>query len=169
MISFFKVFVYALFPPAALLLMLLLLPFPQRVARAVIQLCDAFLFLQPHPQVPLSLFWIVFGISSLTFSVHMDELVRIQKEYRGFQQERFEDRNRLQVKLLAEERNCWISGCCLTLWLGVHRYRSLLKKYYKLEDERAELFAQSKRDRPAVAIPVAQVAANAPAEVKKDQ
>jgi hypothetical protein len=40
------------------------------------------------------------------------------------------------IKLLAEERNCWIAGCCFTLWFGVHRYRSLLKKFYKLQDEK---------------------------------
>ena len=62
---------------------------------------------------------------------------QLHKQYRGqSHQSTFEDRDRLLIRLLAEERNSWISGCCLTLWLGVHRYRSLLKKYYKLDDEK---------------------------------
>src|SRR4051794_29719780 len=66
----------------------------------------------------------------------MDEMNQLQRQYRGKEyNQTFEDKDRLLIKLLAEERNCWISGCCLALWIGVHRYRSLLKKYYRLQDE----------------------------------
>jgi hypothetical protein len=70
-ISYFKVFVFTLFPPALLLLGLLLIPFPPRVAKAVIRVCDSFLFLQPHPNIPLSLFWCVLTLSAATFLIHV--------------------------------------------------------------------------------------------------
>lgn len=147
-ISYFKVFVYTLFPPAAFLLAMLLIPFPPKVAKAVISMCDSFLFLQPHPTVPLSLFWCVVTLSAVTFLLHMDNLTLLHAKYRGFGHEPgtpMEDRDRALIKLLAEERNCWICGCNLVLWVGVHRYRSLLKRYYRSEDQKSAILIEKQR------------------------
>lgn len=94
---------------------------------------------------------------------------QLHKQYRGKEfGATFEDRDRLLIKLLAEERNCWISGCCLTLWIGVHRYRSLLKKYYKLEDERQKRSQEAPTISVSTAIPVADLPKQDPT-VKKAQ
>jgi len=141
MITYLKVFVFGLFPPALILLALLLAPLPSTFGKSLIQLCDAILFHQPHPNVPLSIFWLVFCICTVTFVANFDELLKTQHEYhRGHHhhhQESFEDRDRLRIQLLADERNCWIAAACWGLWVCLHRYRSLLKRCYKLEDENA--------------------------------
>lgn len=143
-------FVYTLFPPAFFLLTLLLVPFPPKVAKAVIRLCDSFLFWQPHPSVPLSLFWCVVTVSAVTFLLHMDNLNKLHNDYRGGERHVstgsvVEDRSRVLIKLLAEERNCWICGCNLLLWIGVHRYRNLLKAYYRSQDEKAAVIVEKQR------------------------
>lgn len=88
--------------------------------------------------------------------VHLDEMNQLHKQYKGREEGRtFEDKDRLLIKLLAEERNCWISGCCLALWIGVHRYRSLLKKYYKLEDDRSRKFDSASGPAQVIPVPIA--------------
>ncbi|KAH9260716.1 hypothetical protein BASA81_001183 [Batrachochytrium salamandrivorans] len=149
-LSYFKVFVYTLFPPAFFLLALLLIPFPPKVAKVVIRLCDSFLFWQPHPAVPLSLFWCVVTVSAVTFLLHMDNLNKLHNDYRGGERHVntgsvVEDRSRVLIKLLAEERNCWICGCNLMLWVGVHRYRNLLKAYYRSQDEKSAVIVEKQR------------------------
>lgn len=42
--------------------------------------------------------------------------------------------DRSLARLMAEERNAWISGSALGLWIILHRYRNLLKKYHRLLD-----------------------------------
>ena len=92
----------------------------------------------------------------------LDELNKLTKEYRGekdFHKGNIpvEDRDRLLIKLLAEERNCWIAGSCVFLWIGVHRYRSLLKKYLKADAEKEQaqklLLDFQKARVPVAAIP----------------
>jgi hypothetical protein len=100
----------------------------------------------------------------------------LHQQYKGREQRggTFEDKDRLLIKLLAEERNCWISGCCLALWIGVHRYRSLLKKYYRLEDERSKMPELGGVSGPAQVMPVpvaveATINTTSNPAVKKDQ
>ena len=116
----------------ALLLALLVLPLPRSWQRAVVQLCDAVLFWQPHPHLPLSLFWVVLALSLLTFAAVAQDMWQLQLEYKKSKT----DRNLIQ--LLAEERNAWIAGCCAVLWICVHRYRNLLKRYHRLLEERED-------------------------------
>ena len=89
----------------------------------MIQLCDSFLFLQLHPYVPISLFWVVLSISAVTFFIHvsectksfenttdtdnarkqLDEMNTLHKQYRGREfAQTFEDKDRILIKLLAE-------------------------------------------------------------------
>eukprot|EP00514_Thraustochytrium_sp_LLF1b_P005347 CAMPEP_0184527048 /NCGR_PEP_ID=MMETSP0198_2-20121128/10987_1 /TAXON_ID=1112570 /ORGANISM="Thraustochytrium sp., Strain LLF1b" /LENGTH=73 /DNA_ID=CAMNT_0026918675 /DNA_START=315 /DNA_END=536 /DNA_ORIENTATION=- len=42
------------------------------------------------------------------------------------------------VKLLAAERNMWISACALGLWVVLHRYRSLMKRCSMVEARESE-------------------------------
>jgi hypothetical protein len=51
----------------------------------------------------------------------------------------FKDRDRWIVKILGAERGCWISGCCLLMWVFIHRYRHLMKKYLISKDELAAM------------------------------
>jgi hypothetical protein len=130
MLSYFSLFTWSLFPPAALLIALLILPFPHKVNRAVVGLCDAVLFWNPHPSIPgLSLFWLVFLIGGITFLAVLEELKSRVDDYYTHKTERG------LVSLLAAERNAWISGCFTTLWVILHRYRSLLKKYHNLREQ----------------------------------
>ena len=55
------------------------------------------------------------------------------------------DRHRSHVKLLAEQRNAWISGFAFVLWVILHRYRSLLKQNYRLQDKLAERVDQERQ------------------------
>ncbi|KAH9260717.1 hypothetical protein BASA81_001184 [Batrachochytrium salamandrivorans] len=122
------------------MLVLLLLPLPPNVAKSVIHLCDALLFSLPHPNIPLSLFWTVFMLSAATFLIHLDDSWQSKLEFQGGSPNHLharyvdEDRDRLLVKALACERNAWISGFNLAAWIVLHRYRSLLKRYYRLKD-----------------------------------
>jgi len=164
MFSYFKFFVFMLFPPAAFLLALLVFPFPAFITKRVVHLTDAVLFWRPHPTVPLSLFWCVLLLSFLTFAETMLSIREANAEY---QESKHGGRSeRALIKLLVEQRNGWISGefyyleggaqtndnvafTCMyvgfafILWFLLHRYRSFLKKYYALEDKLIE--AQQKQ------------------------
>jgi hypothetical protein len=133
MITYFKVFVFLLFPPAAFLISLLIIPFPTRVTKQIIKLCDAVLFCQPHPYVPISLFWCVLILSFFTFTEMYLGLQSIREEYQSAKKAGNFDRS--LAKLMAEERNVWISGSAFGLWVILHRYRSLLKKYHNILEE----------------------------------
>ncbi len=132
MITYFKIFVFLLFPPAAFLIGLLIIPFPTDVTKKIIKLCDAILFFQPHPYVPISLFWCVLILSFVTFAEMYSRLQTIRQEY--YFAKRAGSSDRVLARLMAEERNVWISGSAFGLWIILHRYRNLLKKYHKLQD-----------------------------------
>ena len=130
MISYFKIFVFVLFPPAAFLMILLILPFPDFITKQIIKLCDGFLFCQPHPYIPLSLFSCVLIISLVTFIEMQMELQQVNEQY--IFAKRGGNFDKSLIKLMAEERNAWISGSALGLWILLHRYCTLLKKYHKI-------------------------------------
>ena len=117
----------------ALLLLLLVAPFPRPVQRFVVSLCDSVLFWQPHPNVPLSFFWVVLLLSVLTFVAVAQDMMELHAAYHSGAPKS----ERVLIKLLAEERNAWISGCCAALWVGLHRYRSLLKKLHAAHEQAA--------------------------------
>lgn len=60
----------------------------------------------------------------------------------------FKDRDRWVIKILGAERGCWISGCCLLMWVFIHRYRGLLKRFLNLKDDLREknLLIQQQRE-----------------------
>lgn len=132
-VSYFGIFVYLLFPPVVVLLALLLLPLPGKVHRAVVHLCDTILFLEPHPDIKLSLFWLILLLAGTTFIVQLNTMNDYKKVYKRVKESGGEKEDAL-IDLLASERNVWISGAAFCGWLILHRYRSLLKKYYRLED-----------------------------------
>ena len=136
MITYFKIFVFFLFPPPAFLIGLLILPLPNSFIKKIIQLCDAVLFWNPHPYVPISLFWCVLILSLATFAEMYTGLQTVRSEYESAK--RAGNYDRALVNLLAEERNAWISGSALGLWIILHRYRNLLKKYHRLVDNGVE-------------------------------
>jgi hypothetical protein len=140
MITYFKIFVYALFPPAAIMLAFLVLPLPKFISRRLVQATDALLFLRPHPHVPLSLFYCVLLLSFLTFAETMLDVRQVQEEYRMSKSAGGRSDKAL-IRLLAEERNAWISGFAFSLWVLLHRFRSVLKSHHKLEVELRELKA----------------------------
>jgi len=72
--SYFKFFVSVLFPPAAVLLFLLMLPVPRQLQKHIVKMCDVLLFWRPHPHIPLSLFYCVLLLSFLTFAEMMLEV-----------------------------------------------------------------------------------------------
>lgn len=61
----------SLVAPGVVVLSLLLLPLPADVERAVVKLCDAALFWKPHPQTPVSMFWIIVGVCSMALGVNV--------------------------------------------------------------------------------------------------
>ena len=126
LISYFRIFVYALFPPAGVLLMLLMTPLPRSLQKSVVNLCDGVLFWQPHASVPLSLYTLVVGISALTLLVVLQDLFTLRDQYAAST----DKPERTLVRILAEERNAWISASCIALWSIAHRYRSLMRKYH---------------------------------------
>mmetsp|Transcript_4859 Transcript_4859/g.6150 ORF Transcript_4859/g.6150 Transcript_4859/m.6150 type:complete len:145 (+) Transcript_4859:103-537(+) len=132
MMSYFKFFVTVLFPIPAILLTLLLLPLPTSIHVGVIRLADSILFLKPHPNLELSLFWLCFGLSCFTlFSAYQSydnnkEVYYNVKNHGGHQPHAL-------VKLMAAERNVWISTLGCALWLILHRYRSLMKRCFRAE------------------------------------
>jgi hypothetical protein len=98
-------------------------------------MCDAVLFCQPHPYpyLPISLFWCVLILSFVTFAEIYLGLHSIKEEYQSAKKAGNFDRS--LARLMTEERNVWISGSTLGLWIILHRYRSLLKKYQGIVDE----------------------------------
>lgn len=126
LISYFRIFVYALFPPAGVLLLLLMTPLPRSLQKSVVNLCDGVLFWQPHARVPLSLFSLVVGISALTLLVVLQDLFTLREQYEASP----DKPERTLVRILAEERNAWISASCIALWSIAHRFRSLMRKYH---------------------------------------
>ena len=132
MITYFKVFVFLLFPPAAFLLTLLVLPLPIFMTKKIINVCDLFLFCRPHPYIPISLFWCVMILSLITFFETYADMKQASIDYVSSRKAGNFDRS--LVRLMAEERNAWISGFATVLWVLLHRFRNLLKKYYNLMD-----------------------------------
>lgn len=100
--------------------------------KKIIKLCDTVLFCQPHPYIPISLFWCVLILSFVTFIEMYLDLQSVREEYQSAK--RVGNFDRSLARLMAEERNAWISGSALGLWILLHRYRSLLKKYHRLLD-----------------------------------
>mmetsp|Transcript_15737 Transcript_15737/g.17766 ORF Transcript_15737/g.17766 Transcript_15737/m.17766 type:complete len:148 (-) Transcript_15737:219-662(-) len=133
MMSYFKVFVQVIFPVPVILLGLLLLPLPISVHKGVISLTDSILFLRPHPHIHISLFWLCFGVSVVTlfssYQAYNDnkEVYYSVKHSGGHQSPAL-------TKLMAAERNVWISLAASVLWLLLHRYRSLMKRCFRAED-----------------------------------
>jgi hypothetical protein len=166
MMTYFKVFVFLLFPPAALLLTLLVLPFPLPVTKLIIRWCDKLLFWRPHPHIPLSLFWCVLALSFLTFAETFSDMGQAWTEYHESKKAGRSDRT--LIRLMAEERNAWISGFAFVLWVLLHRFRNLLKQNHRLIDEKyGKQKPLSEVQRP-VSTPVAvtqPVAGGAPASV----
>ena len=67
--GFFLFFVYLLFPIPAIVLALLLIPFPVSIKQKIIRFADFILFVNVHPAVPgLSLFWLCFLVSMITLT-----------------------------------------------------------------------------------------------------
>ena len=136
MFTYFKFFVFLLFPPAAFLLLLLVLPLPILITKKIINVCDAILFCKPHPYIPISLFWCVLILSFFTFYETYVDMKMAYVEYHSAKL--VGNFDRALVRLMAEERNAWISGFAFVLWALLHRYRNLLKKYFDLIDMRTQ-------------------------------
>jgi hypothetical protein len=64
------------------------------------------------------------------------ELQSIREEYQFAK--RAGNFDRTLARLMAAERNVWISGSAFGLWVILHRYRSMLKKYYRFIDNGVE-------------------------------
>lgn len=132
MVSYFSLFVNFMFPIPAILLALLLFPLPSKVQESVVQLADSVLFFEPHPQVKISLFWLCFGVAAVTLYLAYQEYDERKDIYLSVKRSGGQESPAL-VKLMASERNCWISLTATLLWLMLHRYRSLLKRCRKAE------------------------------------
>jgi hypothetical protein len=61
------------------------------------------------------------------------DLQTVREEYQSAKRAGNFDRS--LVRLMAEERNLWISGSALGLWILLHRFRNLLKKYHNEIDK----------------------------------
>ncbi len=142
MISYFKIFVYFLFPPAAALIALLLFPFPNMIKRQIVRLCDNVLYWRPHPYIPVSLIGCVLIVSALTFVQMHADLNQVYQDYTIAKKNGNSDRQ--LVKLMAEERNIWISGSAFWLWVVLYSYINTLKKYFKLVDSLMKLEQKTK-------------------------
>uniref|UniRef100_A0A7S2S677 BAP29/BAP31 transmembrane domain-containing protein n=1 Tax=Mucochytrium quahogii TaxID=96639 RepID=A0A7S2S677_9STRA len=132
--TFFKAFVWVMFPPPAILAVLLLLPLPRGVTTAIVHLCDSILFMQPHPGIGLSLFWLCFGVSCFTFFASFNSILEKKEVYDSVKMSGGNTSPAL-IKLLAAERNAWISGTACCLWLFLHRFRHLMKRTMYLEEQ----------------------------------
>lgn len=131
--SFFLFFVYFLLPAPAILLALLLIPFPRAVKSRILKVTDSVLFVKVHPSIPfLSLFWLVFSVSVVTLMHCMSSYWTNDQLFRTIKQQGGNSRESL-VKLLASERNLWIAICATSIWIVLHRHRHLQKQYTALE------------------------------------
>eukprot|EP00515_Schizochytrium_aggregatum_P000579 CAMPEP_0202040404 /NCGR_PEP_ID=MMETSP0962-20130828/20552_1 /ASSEMBLY_ACC=CAM_ASM_000488 /TAXON_ID=4773 /ORGANISM="Schizochytrium aggregatum, Strain ATCC28209" /LENGTH=147 /DNA_ID=CAMNT_0048604677 /DNA_START=77 /DNA_END=520 /DNA_ORIENTATION=- len=130
-LSYFKTFVWVMFPPPLLLLGLLLLPLPNALRNATLRFSDSVLFLKVHPSLKLSLFWFCLLLSTLTFL----SCIQAVAEKREIYQSAKINGNACEqlVKLLGAERNAWISGTACALWVILHRFRSVFKAHRMLE------------------------------------
>lgn len=141
--SFFSLFVYVFFPLPALLLVLLMLPLPGGVKNWLVKLTDGILFVHPHPNIPLSLFWLSLGVSAVTLFSSYQSYSKNQESYASVRANGgllLEPR----IKLLASERNLWISASATCLWIILHRFRNLQKRFHRLELELSTFEAENK-------------------------
>lgn len=132
MVSYFSFFVNVMFPVPAVLLALLLFPLPAGVQQGVLRLADRVLFFEPHPYVKVSVFWISFVVSLVTLFYSYQEYDERKDIYTSAKRGGGDQAQAL-IKLMAAERNCWISLTATGLWLILHRYRSLLKRCRRAE------------------------------------
>jgi len=126
-VTYFKVFFYVFFPVPLLLLGLLMLPLPKTLQNGIIKLCDAILFMKPHPSFKISLFWLCFLLSAVTFGLSFQAVLEKQEIYQSARKATGGSQDS-KIALLGAERNLWISGCSTGLWVILYRYRSLQKR-----------------------------------------
>lgn len=124
-------FCWVMLPIPAVLIILLLLPSPAFVRNSIVNLCDSILFVKPHPQIPLSLFWVCQLACVIIFFGCVNTYLKSYEDYKS--NKNFGERPK--IKLLAAERNVWLSLYATSMWFFLHRYRHLQKKYIALEKE----------------------------------
>jgi len=92
----------------------------------------------------------IITICGATFVTDVQELQRVRGLYRLEKAEKgmhFKDRDRWIIKILGAERGAWISGCCLIMWVVVHRYRKALKVNFTQQGENQSLHLQLSEER----------------------
>jgi len=135
MMSYIAFFTASLFRPGAVLLALLLAPLPNKLTASVVKLSDLILFAKLHPQIPISVFWLILTSCAVTLTSNCYELRNLRQGYRLEKRIHgtfFKDKDRWLVDLLSKERNLWISALCGIIWIVIHRHRSLLKESFEL-------------------------------------
>ncbi|GBG26599.1 Hypothetical Protein FCC1311_028202 [Hondaea fermentalgiana] len=133
-------FVFTMVVPGVMLV-LLLLPLPNKAQNVLVAITDKVLYLRPHPYVNLSLFWINLLVSLAAFAYAVFIMENSRKDYVSAKHKggiALEQR----VRLLAAERNLWITGCSAGLWILLHRFRTLQKRYNTLYTQVAETKAK---------------------------
>lgn len=132
-ITYFGIFYHTIFPPCMILLFLLMFPFPQTIQKAFVGLCDAVLYLEPHPHFNISLFSLVLIISLVTLVIQVTATMEAAKLYAEVKKKGGE-REEALANMLGTQRNVWISASAVCGWIILHRYRALLKKFYHLQE-----------------------------------
>lgn len=131
--SYFKLFVYGLFPIPVILLGLLIFPLPRSVHKVVLKLTDSVLFYHPHPNLKISLYWICLLISLFTMFTSYQSYDDKKFTYYNIKEHGGSSDTAL-MKLLGAERNVWIATTGTGLWFLLHRFRSMFKKLILAED-----------------------------------
>jgi hypothetical protein len=111
------------------------------VTRFILKACDGILFFRPHPQVPISLFWLVISAALATM---LDNV----REYRALTtlQAGKHANPKMAIRLLVKERNYWVASFVLLLFVCIHQFRHQLKEYQRLKQRFLPLLPSNERE-----------------------
>lgn len=129
MFSYFRVFVYAIFPLPAFTLLLLICPFPNYILKKIVNFVDTIMKVKPYPTINVSLLQLVLVISAATFFEMYFDLKNIENDHENAKK-LGSNSDRLLIKMLREQRNIWISSCAFCSWLILYMLCDLFKKYF---------------------------------------
>lgn len=125
-ISFAKFFVMALFPVPVVMLVMLLAPLPKFVLRHSVNFTDHVLMIVPHPYIPVSLYTIMVFMAMANFGNNYLVMNKAAELYYEVKHTGGITSAPL-VSMMAAERNLWMSGCAMMMWIVLGRVAVLVR------------------------------------------
>ncbi|GAX73924.1 hypothetical protein CEUSTIGMA_g1374.t1 [Chlamydomonas eustigma] len=138
--SAWKLVVHFMLPPPLILTILLVIPVPRLINKALLQFAKKILFCNVLNGIKLvHLMLLITGMLLIGSGVHTHQLrIRMDPDVSGHK------RTEALARIWREERNFWISVLTFLLWGLLYRFYNLMMEHLSLKDKIAALEAKVK-------------------------